>query len=216
MEEVVKTFPDHSLHDLKRFYIAAEGNVSKTIAGVNKYLTWKEEYVATIKEEDLIHIRSSKIVYAHGRSVHNYLICYSELNNDVNIDDFIKYIVYLIEKIKNNRARFIWIIDLKKYQIKRKSGKRLIKKCIMMLDGNYPGLVSKLYIVNMPWYTKIFRPVIMALVNKKTKQALNFTSRGDIAKKVKDIIDPDMLSTQYGGNLKITYKIKEKFESNLY
>jgi hypothetical protein len=194
----------------ERFLIAHNNNIVKAKKAYDLYILWKNEYANKIRRVDINHLLKTKQIYHYG-SHNGYPICYAIIDNtnDFSNDDKIRYIVYVFERIleKHNEKKLIWIVEFSKITI-NKTTRQLLEKIVKVLSNNYPELLHKLYILNMPWYINFIKPIILFLMEKNTRDKIIFTPKDSLSK----YIDKENLSIEYNGILEINDEIKE----NLY
>jgi hypothetical protein len=194
----------------ERFLIANNNDEKKANEAYEIHIKWREEYVNKIKRDEIIDIIKTKQIYHYGIHEGNP-ICYVIIDkyDDYSNEEKIKYIVYTMETILNKygECKLIWIIDFSKITL-NKSTKNFLNDIINILSDNYPELLDKLYILNIPWYINIIKPVILFLMNNKTKEKIIFTSKNLLS----NYIDKNNLSKEYNGELEIIDNIKENWD----
>ncbi len=153
-----------------------------------------------------------------GHVVSNYKLQYWEPGNlgnrqkngsaddlDAAVLEYTKYVVYMIELMIANMKgapapqTFVVVFDLKGFTptlIFRKDVRLMIRKLIYVAQSQYPERLHKTLLVNAPFGFESAWKLIQPLLDEKTASKIRFVKVASL----KEEIDPDVLSKEYGGN----------------
>lgn len=118
--------------------------------------------------------------------------------------EYTKYVLFMLEamiaKMKDRPIpqKFIVLFDLRGFTVSlifRKDVRLMIRKLIYIAQAQYPERLYKAFLVNAPMGFESAWRLIRALLDEKTASKVSFLNQTSL----QDEIDPEVLSTEYGG-----------------
>lgn len=216
---------------LCRYLRARNYNVEKAYKMLTETIKWRKEFKPELFGPDSEVVKrgkKNKDFYMIGKTKLGQPICYMTPNANVDEnpnsekipDEGLKWLAYILEegirRMGPGVETMVLIVDLRNYGIRANSsgGKDEIMKCINMLMNHYPERLGKFFICDHPWWFNVIWWFVYPFLSNETVQKVHFVS-GDLENKRKELgkyIDLEQLSTEFGGKLKISERMKETWE----
>lgn len=213
---------------LCRYLRARDYNVEKAHSMLLDTIKWRNEFKPNQigpDNEAVKHGRKGKGAYVIGKSKLGQPICYiipnSEYENTKKIPNAgVQWLAYIMEttikRMEEGVEKMVLIVDVRNFGTRAASsaGKEEIMGCIQMLQNHYPERLGQLFVCDTPWWFNVLWWFVYPFLSAETARKIHFVN-GDLEYKQKELgkhIDLDQLSTEFGGRLKITERMKEYWD----
>ncbi|CAN0906086.1 Phosphatidylinositol transfer protein 3 [Linum grandiflorum] len=198
---------------LRRFLRARDMDVEKACAMFLKYLNWKQSFLPNGTSSVSTHHISTDIshnkVFLQGtdRTGRPVAVAFGGrhfLNKLAGVDEFKRYVVYVIEKLCASMAegqeKFVVIGDLEGWGYAN-SDIRGYLAALHILQDYYPERLGKLFIVHVPYVFMAVWKVIYPFIDTNTKRKIVFVDNKKLKSTLVEDIDESQLPEIYGGKL---------------
>ncbi|CAN1136765.1 PATL3 [Linum perenne] len=191
---------------------------------LHKVLKWRKEYKAdAILDEDLLNKNDTVLdsVVHTGTSVDKqghplYYTVYGAFNDkalrtkvlgtEESREKFLRLKIQCLEKsikqlsFKSGEANsIVQITDLKNFPVPVKELSSITKKIVTLFQTNYPGIINKNILINVPFWYYTSRVVKSKLMNPRTKKKFILTRPSNVTQTLLKYISIEQLPIQYGG-----------------
>ncbi|KAI3514578.1 hypothetical protein L1887_13117 [Cichorium endivia] len=203
---------------LKKFLKAKDYNVQNAFDMIAKTIMWREEFNVGKLFDETFGSDLDNIGYIEGKDKAGHPLCYqlfeifkdketlrNRLGTKESCDAFLRWRIKLMEgcvlklDFKPDCAdSVIQIMDVK--NIPRPFLNELFlgsKKYFSILQDNYPGIIYRIVIVNVPMWFFAFYTLNMRLMTRKYK--VMYVKPSAITETLLKFIDPEHLLAPYGG-----------------
>ncbi|KAJ7977240.1 patellin-4-like [Quillaja saponaria] len=205
---------------LMKFLKEKDFKVSEAFEMLRNTLKWRKEYKIDKILDEKLDSEFGNLLYLKGMDREGHPLYYSvdgaskdkELHGkaygtEENRDEFLRWRVQLMEKgIKHLEFKeggvnsIVQIIDLKNVTgTGAKEFSSVSKKAIMLFQNNYPGLIHKNILVNVPFWFYTSHVLLSRFMNQKTKRKFVFARPSKVTQTLLKYIAPEYLSVEYGG-----------------
>lgn len=203
---------------LKKFLKAKDYNAQNALEMIASTLMWREDFNVDSVLDEMFGADLDNIGIIEGTDNTGHPLCYQlyegfkdremlwkRLGNKESCDEFLRWRIKLMEGCirkldfkPNGSDSVIQIIDVK--NIPRPLLNELFqgsKKYFSILQENYPGLIFRFVIVNVPMWFFAFYTLNMRLMTRKYK--VMYVKPSAITETLLKFIEPEHLLAQYGG-----------------
>ncbi|KAK1420561.1 hypothetical protein QVD17_22253 [Tagetes erecta] len=203
---------------LKKFLKAKDYNAQNALEMIGNTIMWREDFNADKVFDEMFGPDLDNIGYIEGKDKAGHPLCYQlyEAFKDKDMlrnrfgtketsEEFLRWRIKLMEgcirklDFKPDGADcVIQIIDVK--NIPRQFLNEIFqgsKKYFSILQENYPGLIYRFVIVNVPMWFFAFYTMNMRLMTRKYK--VMYVKPSAITETLLKFIEPEHLLAQYGG-----------------
>ncbi|KAM0071359.1 putative CRAL-TRIO lipid binding domain, GOLD domain, CRAL/TRIO domain, CRAL/TRIO domain superfamily [Helianthus debilis subsp. tardiflorus] len=203
---------------LKKFLKAKDYNAQNALEMIGKTVMWREDFNVDKVFDEMFGPDLDNIGYIEGRDKAGHPLCYqmfeafkdkdmlrNRLGSKDSCEQFLRWRIKLMERcvrkldFKHDGAdSVIQIIDVK--NIPRQFLNEIFqgsKKYFSILQENYPGLIYRFVIVNVPMWFFAFYTLNMRLMTRKYK--VMYVKPSAITETLLKFIEPEHLLAQYGG-----------------
>ncbi|CAN1136758.1 PATL4 [Linum perenne] len=190
---------------LLKFLKANDYKVHSAYYMLHKVLKWRKEYKAdAILDEDLLNKNDTVLdsVVHTGTSVDKqghplYYTVYGAFNDkalrtkvlgtEESREKFLRLKIQCLEKsikqlsFKSGEANsIVQITDLKNFPVPVKELSSITKKIVTLFQTNYPGIINKNILINVPFWYYTSRVVKSKLMNPRTKKKFILTRPSNV------------------------------------
>ncbi|KAI7730150.1 hypothetical protein M8C21_001438 [Ambrosia artemisiifolia] len=203
---------------LKKFLKAKDYNVHNALEMIGNTIMWREDFNVDNVFNEVFGHDLDNIGCIEGRDKAGHPLCYqmfegfkdkhmlrNRLGNKEACDEFLRWRIKLMEGCirkldfrHDGSDSVIQIIDVK--NIPRHFLNEIFqgsKKYFSLLQENYPGLIYRFVIVNVPMWFFAFYTLNMRLMTRKYK--VMYVKPSAITETLLKFIEPEQLLAQYGG-----------------
>ncbi|KAI3772988.1 hypothetical protein L6452_04184 [Arctium lappa] len=198
---------------LKKFLKAKDYNVQNALEMLGNTIMWREDFNVDKVFDEMFGPDLDDIGYIEGTDKTGHPLCYQiydackerEIIRRLRSNDFLRWRIKLMEgcvrKIDfkpDGADSIIQIIDVK--DVSRPFLNEIFqgsKKYFSILQDNYPGIIYRFVIVNVPMWFFAFYTLNMRLMTRKYK--VMYVKPSAITETLLKFIDPEHLLAQYGG-----------------
>ena len=216
---------NYNFRERFRFFQGCGFNWEETYESIVKHEAFCNE-ILPVKTDNIQEYFENGMVYFYKRDKHFRPICIINckklVDTEIDDDQLLRVTVAIVQKVmgkfKNSTIlddglkdgaveNWIVIIDCKDVGVTQVP-KQKLKTMVKQLQKNYRGRLYKLYAVNMPFMLRALWSMLKGMWDKFTLKKMNIYGTG-YEKDILEIVDPNCLEKQYGGNL-------ENKESNFF
>ncbi|KAD3068565.1 hypothetical protein R6Q59_017425 [Mikania micrantha] len=203
---------------LKKFLKAKDYNAQNAFEMIGKTIMWREDFNVDKVFDEMFGPDLDNIGYVEGKDKAGHPLCYQmyeafkdkeilryRLGTKESSDQFLRWRIRLMERCiqkldfrPDGSDSVIQIIDVK--NIPRQFLNEIFqgsKKYFSILQENYPGIIYRFVIVNVPMWFFAFYTLNMRLMTRKYK--VMYVKPSAITETLLKFIEPEHLLAQYGG-----------------
>ncbi|XP_002981400.2 patellin-6 [Selaginella moellendorffii] len=198
-----------------KFLRAREFKVDTAVEMLKNTVSWRKRFGCDrgfLGEEIEAGIKSTGFYYGCDRGGHP--VCYNIVDSGMyqelldgqdGFEKLLRWRVKLMEdgiKLLDFDPRgvssMVQVIDLKNFSMKKKARAALLDT-IQLFSDNYPELVSKLMLVNVPWYYNALYVMISPFLTQRSKDKISVATKRKTPEALFAAISPENVPVQYGG-----------------
>ncbi|KAF5203849.1 Patellin-4 [Thalictrum thalictroides] len=207
---------------LLKFLQAKDFKVNEAFEMLRKTLKWRKEFETDkiLNEIIVSDLDLEGMTYMDGTDRKGHPVCYviygafkendlfrKTFGSEEKIKDFLRWSVQIMEKniqalgFKSGGANsIVQITDLKNSPGPGTKEMRIAsKKAYMLFQDNYPEIIYKNILVNVPFWYYAYHSVSTRLLNQRNKSKFIFARPSKVTKTLLKFIPPANLPVQYGG-----------------
>ncbi|KAL3644969.1 hypothetical protein CASFOL_010149 [Castilleja foliolosa] len=206
---------------LMKFLKAKRYKVHDAFTLLRKALRWRAEFRADenmVKDDMFSRPGIERLWFASGKDKEGRPICYNlwgkESQNQIlavgdqtKTQQYLRWRVACVEKgIQRLNFRpgdvnsIIQVIDLENSMgIAKKEVKMIYAKMISLLHNNYPGLVYKNLIINVPSWFMTLNALNLRLITQKSRNKFIFVKPSKVTETLLKYATPENILVRYGG-----------------
>ncbi|CAN0886053.1 PATL4 [Linum grandiflorum] len=210
---------------LLKFLKANDYKVHSAYYMLRKVLKWRKEYkVDAILDEDILNhnndnvlanvIRTGTSVDRQGHPLYYTMygafkdkkICARVFGTEESREKFMRLKIQYLEKsikqlsFKSGEANsVVQITDLKNFPAPMKELNSVTKKIVTLFQSNYPGIINKNILINVPFWYYTSRVVTLKLKNPRAKKKFILARPSNVTQTLLKYISIEQLPIQYGG-----------------
>ncbi|KAJ7524415.1 hypothetical protein O6H91_17G003800 [Diphasiastrum complanatum] len=206
---------------LLKFLRARDSKVNNSFSMLKNTILWRKKFGAdSILEEDF-GTDFDGVAYLHGVDKEGHPVSYNvfgalndkdlyqkAFGDQTKIEKFIRWRVQLLEKSiqllnfsPGGANALIHVIDLKNSPSPLKKEIRIfVYHALALLQDNYPELVVKTVVINVPpWYCVLYSMIVSPFLTQRTKSKFILVPARKVPKSLFKLISPEQVPVQYGG-----------------
>ncbi|CAN6440077.1 unnamed protein product [Victoria cruziana] len=204
---------------LLKFLRARDFKVKETLEMIKKTARWRKEYKADeLLEEDLGGKGFEKAVFMHGTDREGHPVCYNVFGafqdkelfqktfSSAERDHFLRWRIQFLEKgikqldfSENGISTIVQVTDLKHSPGLLSRELQVTKKALEVLLDNYPELVAKQVVINVPWWYLAYTRVFNTIFTPRTKSKFVYAGPSRSTETLFKYIAPEQVPVEYGG-----------------
>ncbi|XP_031501736.1 patellin-3-like [Nymphaea colorata] len=204
---------------LLKFLRARDFKVKDTLEMIKKTARWRKEYKADeLLEEDLGGKSFEKAVFMHGTDRDGHPVCYNVFGafqdkelfqktfSSAERDHFLRWRIQFLEKgirqldfSENGISTIVQVTDLKHSPGLLSRELQVTKKALEVLLDNYPELVAKQVVINVPWWYLAYTRVFNTIFTPRTKSKFVYAGPSRSTETLFKYIAPEQVPVEYGG-----------------
>ncbi|KAJ7551408.1 hypothetical protein O6H91_06G014000 [Diphasiastrum complanatum] len=205
---------------LLKFLRARDSKVGNAFAMLKDTILWRKKFGADSILEEELGTDFEGLAYLHGFDKEGHPVSYNIFGalNDKDLyqkafgdqsktEKFLRWRVQLLEKSiellnfsPGGANALVQVIDLKDSPWPAKKELRLfINQALNLLQDNYPELVVKNVLINVPWYFSALYSIISPFLSQRTKSKFVLVRQGKVTEALLKLIPAEQLPVQYGG-----------------
>lgn len=203
---------------LLKFLRARDFKVKETLDMIRSTISWRRDFLADELVSEDLGTEFDSLAYMHGHDKEGHPVCYNNysafqdkgvyqqtLEDEKKFNRFLRWRIQLLEKgireldLSPGGVNFmVQVIDLKDSPglMKRR---QITKKAITLLQDNYPELVSKQIVLNIPWYFPALYAMFRRLFTPRQEGKILLSRPGKSTETLFKYISPDQVPIKYGG-----------------
>ncbi|CAA3024916.1 patellin-4-like [Olea europaea var. sylvestris] len=202
---------------LMKFLKAKDYKVSDAFKMLRRMLKWRRDFGANEVLGENFDPGLENTLFLNGKDKEGRPLCYNVLGEFVDKksgnqfnekrEAFLNWRVHCLEKGMQNLDfkpggvdSIVQITDLKNSPGHAMNEVRWIsKKWLMLLHDNYPVIVHKNFIINVPGWFLALHALNLRLITQKSKNKFVFVKSSRVAETLLKYATPENLLVQYGG-----------------
>ncbi|PIA45382.1 hypothetical protein AQUCO_01700732v1, partial [Aquilegia coerulea] len=205
---------------LLKFLQAKDFKVNEAFEMLRKTLKWRKEFKVDKILDEIIASELEGMTYMDSTDRGGHPVCYmiygafkdndlfrKAFGSEEKSKEFLRWRIQIMEKniqalgFKSGGANsIVQITDLKNSPGPGTKDMRVTsKKAYMLLQENYPELIYKNILVNVPFWYYAYHSVSTRLLTQRMKSKFIFARPSKVTKTLLKFIPPENLPVQYGG-----------------
>lgn len=205
---------------LLKFLKARDFKVSEAFEMLRRTLIWRRNYKADEILDEKLCSGLENAMYINSTDRNGHPLCYNifgayndrelykkTFGTEEKCGEFLRWKVQFMEKsikelsFKNGGVNsIVQIIDLKNSPGPGMKELRLVsKKALILLQDNYPELIHRNIIINVPFWYYACHTVLSRLITQRNKSRYVFARPSRVTETLLKFITPENLPIQYGG-----------------
>ncbi|KAF3781379.1 Patellin-3 [Nymphaea thermarum] len=205
---------------LLKFLRARDFKVKETLDMIKKTVRWRKDYKVEelfLGEEDLGDKGFEKIVFMHGTDRQGHPVCYNvfgafqdkelfKKTSGTERDLFLRWRIQFLEKgvrqldfRPRSTSTVIQVTDLKGSPGLLNRELQLTMKALSVMLDNYPELVAKQVVINVPWWYLAYTKMLNTFFTPRTRSKFVYATPSRSTEALFRYIAPEHIPIQYGG-----------------
>ncbi|CBI37122.3 hypothetical protein VitviT2T_009803 [Vitis vinifera] len=205
---------------LLKFLKARDFKVSEAFNMLRRTLIWRREFKTEGILEENFGPELENVVYINSTDKEGHPLCYNvcgafkdrdfykkTFGSEAKCEEFLRWRVQSMEKVIQNLNftaggvdSMVQILDLKNSPRPSNKELRLVtKKAITLLQDNYPELIFRHIVINVPFWYYASHTLISKFISQRTKSKFILARPSGVADTLLKFIAPENLPVQYGG-----------------
>ncbi|KAK4790878.1 hypothetical protein SAY86_031291 [Trapa natans] len=207
---------------LLKFLKASDFKVSEAFHMLRSTLRWREENKVDGILDEKFPAEMEKLVYISGADLEGRPICYHAYGRALRDKDsykrvfgssqkcrqFFRWTVHFMERSVRRSLSLrpggvdsmVHIMDLKNLQkSSMKEIRGVLKNNFVFLQDNYPELIHKHVMINVPFWYYTYHVLILRFIHQSNRDKFIFARPSRVTKTLLKFVAPQDLPVQYGG-----------------
>ncbi|XP_031371777.1 patellin-4-like [Punica granatum] len=206
---------------LLKFLKASGFKVSEAFHMLQNTLRWRKENKVEQILDEKFPSDLEKLLYINSTDMEGRPLCYHAygvlkdmdscrrmFGSKEKCEEFFRWTVHFMEKsVKKNLSfkpggvdSMVHIMDLKNLQkSSMKELRYVLKSNFILLQDNYPELIHKHVMINVPFWYYTFHVLILRFIHQSNKNKFIFARPSRVTKTLLKFVAPEDLPVQYGG-----------------